>query len=149
MKPKLTKKQRELWEKVKEQILADPQRFNMLKVLYKSEEGCGTVGCIAGWAWLINEGKGVSDELPKIKGAVIMARSAPLLGLDGTAQFTLETERQDEAGRMFFSCHWPKRFHEALDNVVISPETPTRKAIRRRKAEIAVDRINHWLETGE
>jgi hypothetical protein len=114
----------ELLQQVKQVILADPDSFRM------DTWTCGTAHCIAGWALLLRDipivggpslskQRTVSDEHP---GDV----AAELLGLSDDEQLSL------------FNCyHWPVEFHARYR------ESPDRRA----RAQVAAERIDHFIAT--
>ena len=109
-----------LLREVKAHILADPDSFRM------DQWSCGTAHCIAGWALLLSgvpidveAGLTVSDEFPSI-----VARE--VLQIDGK-----------QGHRLFHEPAWPIDFFERHFNA----------RTRRKRAEIAAKRIDHFIAT--
>lgn len=124
-----------LLRKIKKHILEEPKRFIMHSLIKTKERGvgtyyddagkkttfapCGTAACIAGWATLLSGNKDSKDE-------DVWQFGAKVLGLDIVQQYLL-----------FYSHNWPDKFEEAF-----------RAAKNRKKrAEIAADRIEHFIKT--
>lgn len=74
----------------------------------KPAGGCGTAGCIAGWAvHLARKNKTLAATRAEVESAAAEARQ--LLGLGAI-----------EAGRLFFSEHWPSDLHTRYVNAKTS-----------------------------
>ncbi len=90
----------ELLLKVKEQILLEPERFDM--EFYVERRKCGAVCCIAGWAHKLKYGR----HMPKGRFmSVNTASGARALGLS-----------LDEADALFFSTNWPIDWQRRWEN---------------------------------
>lgn len=130
-----------LLRKVAKHILAEPKRFAMSWWYGEGTPGqpltqgffterhisklivpeCGTVACIAGWAVLLTDGNNGYQS-----GADIHRRAIELLG-----------DAAEDA--LFGTLTWPTRFAERYHHA----------KTRRGKATAAVDRIEHFIKTGE
>ena len=123
-----------LLRRVQRQILAEPKRLDMLKLLMRGREAvkcygkdmlplCGTVGCIAGWT--VELGKG-----HRAKASITAA--AKLLRLT-----------DEQANRLFFFAfhcsrsYWPANFEAAYDTATTD----------EARAQITSDRIDHFIRT--
>jgi hypothetical protein len=119
-----------LLRKVAEHISEEPRRLNMTYISRQvpsqayNAPPCGTVGCIAGWACMV-EGLSV-DEASWRKGT-------ELLELTEDQAFRL-FDFPTEEGLMD---GWPRKFGKKYVNAV----TP------KAKAKAAVDRIEHFIAT--
>jgi hypothetical protein len=118
-----------LLRKVQKHILAEPKRFDMGNFGYLLPEGdggpkCGTVGCIAGWAVLLDGNKKAIGtwEVTKLVGEE-----------EGKDSLEL-TELQKD--RLFFLSGWPKKFHDKYFG-----------HSREEQAKIAAARIEHFIRT--
>ena len=103
--------------KVKEQILKQPELFDMSRWFLPTE--CGTAACIAGWAWLLS-----GREEREFSGD--RTRMVPQLDL------TAEQERS-----LFHVCDWPRIFAGHYK----SARTPA------YRARIGAERIDHFIAT--
>lgn len=130
-----------LLRRVQKHILAEPQRYDQDKVLIVPEDyyynpirkpACGTVGCIAGWATLLADGKKEISETPspfQISRTYEHARK--LLGLD-------EEQFQRLCG---FSADWPFEFRqEYIDD-------PQSQNDLVHNAQLASKRIDKFIES--
>lgn len=126
-----------LLRQVKRIILDEPKRLYMTTWIYTALEGeserppCGTLGCIAGWAALLDSGG--ADNLNKAKDAIRgkgesvakVAKKALELGVG-------------QANRLFYLPGWPRHFHHSY----VSAKTP------KERAKIAAERIDKFIATG-
>lgn len=112
----------ELLLKVKEQILQEPERFDMRNWVWG--DGCNTTGCIAGWAVAIGEDRPLSMDLQFVKGlGCVVDRAQRLLDLSDPAKM-----------RLFHSEAWPHHVAAAYNN-----------ADQRVRAKIAAKRIDLFI----
>ena len=103
------------------------------------EWNCGTAQCIAGWACSLSKLKWRPAESLKHvfclqKGGYVGDVAARLLDLSvvvGADELTSESER------LFFVKEWPPAFRRRFE----------RARLRRRKAQIAAERIDHFIAT--
>lgn len=129
-----------LLRKVQKHILAEPRRLDMnvlgytLDVIEKTDPPCGTVGCIAGWAALLQNEKWF--ELSNAEKEGLMDWT------EGETALKLTTE---EAHRLFIEpkyaeteIHaWPLKFATRY----LKAKTP------RQRAKVTSDRIDHFIKT--
>lgn len=107
----------ELLGKIKDLILAEPEKLNMDH--WTPVERCGTACCIAGWACVL--------------GGVTRTR----------AIYTADTAREllglnfEDSQRLFFPDGWPKQFTPEEDDFEYNVIT----------AEQAANRIDHFIAT--
>lgn len=122
-----------LLRKVQKHILAEPRRLNMDCILIRDLDTedtdnplCGTVGCIAGWAWVISGKKGDDFNL---------ADAGKELALRPIEQDRLFTEPK----YAWEGCHstWPIDFAKAY-RAASDAET---------RAEVTSKRIDHFIKT--
>ncbi len=119
-----------LLEKVKEAVLANPNRVNMEKwfgaeiaggvyttSLEMFKNDCNTTACIAGWAIFLGNPNNVD---------YAHFAAADLLGLD------LPT-----SDKLFLSHYWPRKFYSLL----LSAKT------QEEYAQVVADRIDHFIAT--
>jgi hypothetical protein len=104
-----------LLRRIQRQIDKAPHKFAMAN--YQQETECGTAYCIAGWTWLLTEGK-IPD------AAAYRYEYSPLLSLEISLK---------EGERLFNTCHWPEQFIAADGD----PELPA----------LAIARIDHFIAT--
>ena len=124
---------RELFEKVKAHILEEPRRFYMGDYVTTPDAispweapACGTVACIAGWAYLLSVKRPSKDA-----NAIAEDRAVKLLGI------TLA-----ESHCLFYAGSWPDEYsHRYIDAENALDYTGM--------AQAAADRIDHFLATGE
>lgn len=128
---------KELLLKVKQHILEEPKRLNMHNWIerYTVPEveqskylpSCGTVGCIAGWSFL--------------------------LGIDSTASemtfnFTKTLDLLDidelQAENLFYVEHWPNEFYNKYN----TPNIPWGER-KQHRAQVTAERIQHFVDTSE
>lgn len=160
----------ELLRKVQQYILAEPKRFNLdvwgmtvdpdfyeelmedtgdyeedSQILLKDRPPCGAIGCIAGNTCIVN-----GNIIPSKHwgGAEVYEFPADTLEIAAGA---LDIDR-DQARKLFYltpwgffddngkRVGWPQEFEERLDNTVIGTI---------EYAQVAVDRIEHFINTGE
>lgn len=120
---------------VKEAILAEPLRINMDGWVFDSNdqirEGqvppCGTVACIAGWAFSI------INRLDKDALYEQFNSDTAAEMLDVSNEYPAR-----EAQRLFHVSGWPERFVRAI--VGHKPGTP-------EYAQVVADRIDHFIAT--
>jgi len=147
MKPKLTKKQRQLWTAVKKAICKHPDQFDMdwwfsellhfdnMAVLPAGR--CGTAGCIGGWAVALGSHRSTKLSAVSNRNAgrfgAIELHASRLLGIAGEAA----------RGRIFDANLWPAKFRKPYAKAALNKE-----GIKQR-VEAACDRIDHFLKTGK
>lgn len=115
-----------LLRKVKRHILEEPKRFDMDYALRRSAESpCGTVGCIAGWAAILNgdvqlDGPLISgwDEIKNIASSALDIPAYP-------------------TPTIFYEHNWPAELFNAF----------TSARTRGRRAKIAAQAIEHFIRT--
>ncbi len=147
--------------KIKKLILEEPKRINMSEGILSPKEKekslepkCGTVGCIAGWAYslemLKRHGKRSPMQLKKLFGYVgwetVAATGSEYLGLD-----------YYQHHKLFYPAQWPDKFlppytgwKESISTgtnlrgktgEIFSPQTPG-------YAQVVADRIEYFISTG-
>jgi hypothetical protein len=132
-----------LLRRVAKHILAEPLRYNQDAIIERGEPGyvlydlqgqivpqCGTIACIGGWMALLsadNPKRVRSFSVPKLKRALELPRG--------------ETDRVFRLIAYTWTEHygWPPQFRNAYNNAA----TPM------KKAQIAHQRIEHFIKTGE
>lgn len=139
----------QLLEKIITVIETEPKRLDMNVVAVTksgTKEGtrtadyfpaCGTVGCIAGWAYMLATPDDVQVRIPKtnfmasvravLSGAGILQKAAQIL--------EIETSYHE----LFFVEHWPRVYRDAYR---------VNHLDRTERAEITVKRIRHFIKTG-
>jgi hypothetical protein len=140
-----------LLKKIKEHILAKPNRFVMRTFVLKSKDygkeykdddwqmrkfdKCGTAACIGGWAVLLHDG--INADVSDIRN-----KAVKVLGLDRERgdDDNYDEDDYDLAGDYLFetSC-WPEPFSTNFDTA----KTPA------ARAKVAAKRIDHLIATGE
>jgi hypothetical protein len=126
----------ELLRKIQKHITEEPRRLQMGGVIEHMNPGvefcehrakfvvpkCGTVACIAGWAFILSgEGEVESD-----RQGYVMLRAEELLGLTS-----------GEGDRLFLEDWWPDLYLERWEAAETAQE----------RARIAVKRIDHFIKT--
>lgn len=137
----------ELLLEVKGKILANPDAFNMSS--WGNPEpslSCGTTGCIAGWAVILNQ-----PTLPKTKKAWVTWWGKHEDDIEGEGAEALELDDYDT---LFYSSYWPEPFHSQYTAIertglLSSPDKEAVHNARVKLAQIAAARIDHLIETGE
>ena len=129
-----------LLNQVIDAIKADPKRLDMQYFVHEKnsedpEPGCGTVGCIAGWAVLLkNHRRGEPM-------GYVCQRLSKALG-QGNSSFPVEAQEllglsAKQATKLFYLDEWPAPFREAY---------ATGNNAKRR-VQVTVDRIKHFVKT--
>lgn len=111
-----------LLREVKAAILAQPDAFRM------DTWSCGTAHCIAGWALLLRD-------IPLVADGWLTASEEPT---GDVAQELLEITRLQRYA-LFSNHRWPYSFQRRY----LCAET------HRERAQVAAERIDHFLKTGE
>lgn len=140
----------ELFNKVKEHILEEPNRFLMgdfcltKEILGKDHfhgeyctddydepkvkfAACGTAACIAGWAVLLGDGI-TGKQLNDLNSNQIWERAEKLLGITPV-----------EADGLFYEANWPLPYRDRYDDATSQKEL----------AEVGAERIDHFIEHRE
>jgi hypothetical protein len=138
--PRLNKR---LLNKVIAHILEEPRRLEMNQVLCPARDlireqenrpPCGTVGCIAGWTYVLSRKKPRLNIYP----GTVWRIAQKELGLS-----TLEAERlfaePRHAGNGYYEAFWPIK----LARRYLAAKT------QRKRAEITVERIRLFAETNK
>lgn len=146
MKTKQTNGQRsKLWPRIKKAIMKYPDQFEMTNwfsrrglqgtYLNNREIGrCGTAACVAGWALHVANTNRNNQSIRETRDKLSLRirwyeeEATRVLGLT-----------YDQASRLFYAGQWPREFAIRYDNAT----TP------KARAKAAVDRINHFIKTGE
>lgn len=121
----LSDEARRVLKEVIKHILAEPKRVDMTSWVSRSD--CGTVGCIAGWAWLVQYPE--KKRIPK--DCVVLDLFRNLLGLAESGS--------DVYRRVVYEAYWPAEFFHAL--------TKTNRGTRAY-ARVVASRIRYLLKTG-
>jgi hypothetical protein len=119
----------ELLLKVKQHILEEPRRLDMLHGLFVNPESpCGIVGCIAGWTAMI------SGELKH----EIVQKGGLSWGIVCKLAWQQLDINEDQCNSLFYVQYWPEpfrsRWYEHRTN--------------REEAKLVVERIDHFIATG-
>lgn len=118
-----------LFERIKTQLLAEPQRLYMSSWLLGTDDPrelmdtsstCRTAGCIAGWACAFAD--------PEADNYQVAVVAQEVLGL-----------RTKQADRLFYLTNWPEQFS---DRYLDAP------AFSLKRAQITCARIDHFIATG-
>ncbi len=137
-----------LLKKVRDKILENPTQVNMDHWYgwYNPSEteikGCGTAGCICGWAVALQDKKTLAEENEAVKS------KTPEMGYSTFAKLMEKLGREalgltkSQANRLFYvetdgSAKWPIDLAEALDGST-NPES---------YAQVVADRIDRFIET--
>lgn len=88
---------------------------------------CGTIGCIAGWAWLLNAPEGIPSENPG--GGVVSRGALEILGIT-----------KEQGDKLFFIMNWPLEYSERYDQADSDPEKETR---------VTIDLLREVVKRGE
>jgi len=127
MKPK--KETARLLRRIQKHILKEPHRLAMRSWAAPSQEvRCGTVGCIAGWAVMLTT--------PRVQKSVKVGMNNFNWAFLGRRALRIGDKR---AHVLFHSEHWAGDYHERLN------ETRSQKDY----ANVTVERIEHFIQTGE
>jgi len=130
-----------LLRKVKKQILEEPKRLDMgffgMKVKpYSGGPRCGTVGCIAGWAVMLNH--------PEVIGARLSEKRLDefnnLIGradVEGMKLLKITTDQRD---KLFYVANWPEPYRQQYSDAIDD---------RKARAEVTAKRIDYFIKTGE
>lgn len=135
----------ELLRKIQAAVIQEPKRLYMDKWIMiegdAAEPGdmaeiieypaCGTVGCIAGWAVILNDQKGNS-----VKNTARKFLAGIFLRTSQLAKEALDLEH-DAAGRLFYVHYWPTKYAQDYSHTQDPVE----------KAKVAVARIEHFIAT--
>jgi hypothetical protein len=128
----------ENFERVKAAILANPQSFHMSWFAAEDERfPCGTVGCIAGfcdWLMAVDGERGTAF---RADGSLKRELSSNDPVKNRGRRFLGITHEQAEL--LFYADKWPRQFY--------SRHVTTFNW--QRRAELTVERIDHFLATGE
>ena len=131
-----------LLRKIKQLVLAEPKRVDMEAWAYHCERRnggppCGTVGCIAGWAVILDqEGKTMAERYNKAVEHDFFATGKRLLKLTtGQAKRLFYAEFNFENNDYSF---WPEDLVDAYD----SARSP------KAKARVVAQRIDRFIRTG-
>jgi len=130
---------RENFERVKAAILANPDSFNMRNwALHDNESPCGTVGCIAGFCdWLMAlDGRKRTAFTPDGRINEPQMERREKLVQRNAIQFLGITP--EEGDRIFLRDDWPLH----LEGEYCAANT------KQRRAEIAVRRLDYFMENG-
>jgi hypothetical protein len=125
----------ELLQLVKEQILKEPEQFDMMMwfqtapSLRRPVPNCGTAACIGGWAMAISQG--ISPREADNMRVFKQSDASRVLGLSLA-----------EGTRLFHVMAWPIDFKSAF----IQEEDNTLEGLQAR-ARIAAARIDHFIAT--
>lgn len=120
-----------LLRRIQRHVIEVPKRLDMecfldrttdSYVVHKKMPECGTVGCIAGWAVALS-----TKEL------------VPYVNIASTAAKFLSI-REEEAEKLFYPHQWPEEFEDRLREA--KPQT-------LKHAQLTVERIDHFIKTGE
>ena len=132
-------------------ILEQPLRLNMYDWIEESSRSpCGTVGCIAGHAVLIDtlkkahktfkDKKFLKSILPDLRRSYISKDAAKLLGL---------TKKQ--ASKLYFVADWPEPFKTDYYEIIHEDDYPNAEMItkksREKLAQITSNRIEYFIDT--
>jgi hypothetical protein len=133
----------ELLQQIKARILAEPDAFRM------DTWSCGTAHCIAGWACaLVGDPVVVTDALPAfqltVSGRYPADVASEALGLGKYLR-----DYVCPADSLFLDEAWPPEFAYAYDDALCDDDgAPLNTSdARRKRAEIAADRIDHFIAT--
>ncbi len=118
----------ELLLKVKEQILREPERFDMDDFAIQ-REGCGTVCCIAGWAYWLKHGFHMHANMPHFKAG------ADAIGID-----------EGSAGDLFEYGLWPAEWVDLYDE---ADDDAERAAVAASLIDEVVKRKSVWWAPNE
>lgn len=123
-----------LLRRIQRAIMAEPKRLDMGDWLVRGQQriqqnglkepDCGTVGCIAGWAAVLDK---TSDPKKFEDAEVSWMRADQILGL---------THEQGNA--LFYTDEWPEKFFDKLDAL---------KEQTRAYARVVCQRIDHFIKT--
>ena len=129
----------ELCREVKERILAEPDMFDMGTYASESDDGCGTVCCLAGHAavargWKVNHRSWFATK----NGVEIHIAEAAEL------EFAVKkTEGDDEydalSDKLFFLSGWPSEFRKACNEDGITPQ---------REAQVTAELLQSIIDRG-
>ena len=144
-------------QKVKEQIRQEPRSFDMGDWLRPGTNqygtACGTAACIAGFTciahwkeqhpeqWKDREEVTLSEIVSathKSYHASCALKAAALLGIDHRS-----------ATFLFYTSSWPEPFKSDYHRATNGCEKNGYKPDHERRAEVACDRIDHFMATGE
>lgn len=141
MKPKLTPRGRRILQKALKVMVAHADTFNMRTWYYhdkdveptkgRPEPYCGTEACLAGHIVLAaGEQVRTSTDVP--------TRAIRLL-FGNTRNAALREEQENLAWNMFSTRRWPYK----LSSAYLLART------HKQQVRVAVQRVQHWLRTGE
>lgn len=131
-----------LLRRIQRAILKKPDQF-MMSSLFSSyldngedAGGCGTAGCIAGWALHLTSRNKRLDKTSKTKLDVnrTLEEAGYLIGIK-----TRTIKYKEMLHPLFFSHQWPEPFRSRYAEATAS----------RQMARVASDRIEHYIKTGE
>lgn len=104
-----------------------------------SENNCGTIGCIAGWACMIEDGTDVAVRTFKDAANAIGSGMAYEYG-----QRALEIDRS-QALRLFSMANWPEKFRDEYNALEVAQLSRFERNCA--KAKVTSDRIDHFIAT--
>jgi hypothetical protein len=155
MKIDTNKLNKPLIRRVIRKIKSEPRAFDMSVVLSSAAEcdlygescpPCNTVGCVAGWAYMLTHklrNYGSFLKHGKLRNDVI-EHAAELLGLNGDG-------RNVSYRSVFFATEWPEPFRQEYQNIMRYVGGKPRAMIDRQRdeANLTVRRLQHLMRTGE
>lgn len=135
---------------VKRAILEEPRRINMREgcklVRGKNSPACGTVGCIAGWAMLLDRRKHASESLRTAAKRV----PASWDDMEAPSQALLNLPN-DKWERLVYIWNWPddlKEAYYACEERPGGPYSSVDPAKAKKAAQITARRIERFIRTG-
>jgi hypothetical protein len=131
---------------VQRAILAEPSRLDMEVPLSTNPwdvermPTCGTVGCIAGWALVLDKGGRTRKEPKAVADTIIKKAADPYLRWSQLRPKALKVLRlsPEQGQRLFQVENWPHELWEKHDDA--GPQT-------KKAAQVTAARIDRFIET--
>jgi hypothetical protein len=141
-----------LLRKIQRRIKREPRQFMMSHFFLDNPEeipNCGTAACIAGWAATLSRKANparVNHQIKEVTSRINSHYPDSSSMTEAVAAEKLGLHR-DIARRLFYTNHWPNKFESAWAEA--SYDGPNHVPLYAERAEIACQRIDYFIKTGE
>ena len=127
----------EMFKKVKEQILAEPENF-IMEVFH-----CDTAFCIAGWACIIDRKETHDIDFCCSFYGSWESNGASILEISCEYDNPDLQHKESQTNRLFYLSGWPEQFYKQYEEI----DRLNAEDKRQKLAEIACARIDHFIAT--
>ncbi len=117
---------------IKDRILAEPHLFDIGE--WSEERPCGTVCCLAGWAYLLKHGSLITEDQTGPPYLTFSERGAATLGLD-----------RYQGNGLFHVSSWPDPYRTRM---LAAYQTNDNAQCRRDQALVAAELIDAIVDRG-